>query len=63
MQGETHRKPGPPMRDFNPDALEHWSKDSVEKMGVKAPVSDETLAPKREDAARMGLKPKASPMD
>jgi hypothetical protein len=51
------------MRDFNPDALEHWSKDSVEKMGVKAPVSDETLAPKREDAARMGLKPKASPID
>lgn len=54
MKGETHRKPGPPLRRFDEGALEKWDKDNLNKLGPQSGL-DASLAPNADDADNMRI--------
>ncbi|GMA55973.1 hypothetical protein C7445_10557 [Alicyclobacillus sacchari] len=62
MQGQTHRKPGPPMRNFDQHELMERDREIAEHHAIHTTVNDHTLVPTREDAERIGRK-RTSPID
>lgn len=62
MQGQSHRKPGYPMRAIDEGQLEAWDLENVEKFEIQTDVISATLVPTRTDAARIGTK-KTTPID
>ncbi|SIS64839.1 hypothetical protein [Alicyclobacillus vulcanalis] len=56
MQGQTHRKPGPPMRNFGEHLLETADREAMDQWAIRDTVTEHTLTPKPEDAERMGQK-------
>ncbi|WP_067617413.1 hypothetical protein [Alicyclobacillus acidiphilus] len=56
MQGQTHRKPGPPMRNIDEDQLQAWDKENVEKLAVHRDALDRKRTPTAADAADIGEK-------
>ncbi|WP_206832419.1 hypothetical protein [Alicyclobacillus fructus] len=56
MQGETHRKPGPPMRNFGEKLLAEGDRQAMEQWAIRDTPDEHTLTPKPEDAERIGQK-------
>lgn len=62
LQGQSHRKPGYPMRAIDEAQLEAWDEQNTEKFAVQSDVTSTTLSPKRADAERIGTK-KQTPIE
>ncbi|WP_281758829.1 hypothetical protein [Alicyclobacillus hesperidum] len=62
VQGQTHRKPGPPMRNFDQHELMERDREIAEHYAIHTTLNDHSLAPKPEDAKRIGSK-RTSPID
>lgn len=56
MQEQTHRKPGPPMRNIDEDAMEVWDKENLDKLSVHSKSVDRDRTPAVEDAQTVGTK-------
>lgn len=54
MNGESHRKPGPPLRPFDEDDLAKWDKENLDKLGPQKSLGA-SLAPNADDAKNLGI--------
>lgn len=61
MNGESHRKPGPPLRPFDERSLEKLDAENVNKLGPQKSLTA-SIAPSKKDAKRMGID-KRTPID
>ncbi|WP_041695270.1 hypothetical protein [Alicyclobacillus acidocaldarius] len=56
MQGETHRKPGPPMRNIGEKLLAEGDRQALEQWAIRDTLEEHTLTPTPEDGRRIGQK-------